>query len=563
MNQLFKLKNLLIAGLLFFLDTAIAQSYLVSYQFQQTFTVSTINQTLSDLGVPTVFIKPEFDVDVYKVIYNTRNAQDTGNTTASGVIIVPANISCPLPLASYQHGTTTRRYDVPSYGSGELTIGVIYASSGGYITAMPDYLGLGDSPGFHPYIHARSEATATIDLMRAARELSDSIGYNLNGQIFLFGYSQGGHSTMAAFKMIEEELNPEFTVTAAAPMSGPYDVSGIQAGTITSGLPYSSPSYLPYVILGYQEAYGTVYNDLSDIFIAPYDTMIPDLYDGTNSAGYIDARLPAVIGDMIDTTFYADYINNPNNIGRVLLRDNDLYQWTPIAPLRMIYCQGDEQVFAGNSEIAYDTMIARGAQAVSKIDFGNYDHGGCVQFALLDGFSFFNQYKDTKDGITINVQTTAVSGAGVQDGSIQVSATGGVAPYSYSWVHNAATDSTLSGLGASTYVVRVSDARGCYFYQPIPLTTVSSIDLSGDLPREWFRLAPNPASNQVFILPDMNLEGEGQFILRNSLGQVLRQKQQPAAQTLIWSIGDLPAGMYIVEMHYEQKVLSQKLIIKH
>ena len=71
-------------------------------------------------------------------------------------------------------------------------------------------------------------------------------------------------------------------MTAAAPMSGPYNVSGVQAQTIIADQPYSTPGYLPYVVMGRQEAYGNIYNSLSEIFKSPYDTLLPDLFDGTH-----------------------------------------------------------------------------------------------------------------------------------------------------------------------------------------------------------------------------------------------------------------------------------------
>ena len=60
---------------------------------------------------------------------------------------------------------------------------------------MPDYIGMGESPGLHPYVHGESEATATIDMIRAAREfITDSLNLIDNHQVFLSGYSQGGHA---------------------------------------------------------------------------------------------------------------------------------------------------------------------------------------------------------------------------------------------------------------------------------------------------------------------------------------------------------------------------------
>ena len=86
---------------------------------------------------------------------------------------------------------------------------------------------MGDNPGIHPYVHWESEATASIDLIRASREfLMDSLEIWDNNQLFLTGYSQGGHSTMAIHKYIKvNNLQSEFNVVASAPMSGPYALS--------------------------------------------------------------------------------------------------------------------------------------------------------------------------------------------------------------------------------------------------------------------------------------------------------------------------------------------------
>ena len=64
----------------------------------------------------------------------------------------------------------------------------------GYNVVMPDYIGMGESPGLHPYCHGASEATATIDMIRAVREAQtlDMIpGMTAdNGEMFVTGYSQ-------------------------------------------------------------------------------------------------------------------------------------------------------------------------------------------------------------------------------------------------------------------------------------------------------------------------------------------------------------------------------------
>ena len=44
----------------------------------------------------------------------------------------------------------------------------------------------------------------------------------LNGQLFLMGYSHGGHVTMALHRELEQYHANEITITASAPMAGAY-----------------------------------------------------------------------------------------------------------------------------------------------------------------------------------------------------------------------------------------------------------------------------------------------------------------------------------------------------
>ncbi len=62
--------------------------------------------------------------------------------------------------------------------------------------------------------------------------------------------------------------------------------------------------------------------------------------------------------------------------------------------------------------------------------------------------------------LSVIATPTAATCLGGSNGSITASASGGTAPYSYSW-SNGATSATISGLTAGTYTVLATDANGC------------------------------------------------------------------------------------------------------
>ena len=129
-------------------------------------------------------------VAIYKLTYTTFDVRGE-STIASGALCVPIGLSS-APVVSYQHGTIFQRNEAPSGpDADDLEIGVILATEG-YVVAMPDYLGLGmESPPLHPYVHARSEAVASVDMLRAAYSQLGTLSLTPNGKLFLCGYSQG------------------------------------------------------------------------------------------------------------------------------------------------------------------------------------------------------------------------------------------------------------------------------------------------------------------------------------------------------------------------------------
>ena len=354
------------------------------------------------------------DVKMYKLTYNTIDT-DSVPIIATGAFFTPNNTPCTdFPLAVYNHGTTLRKNDVPSNNNPEAIIGKVF-SAGGYFVCMPDYIGMGDSPGLHPYVHARSEATATIDMIRAAREYLNTTNFVDNNELFLTGYSQGGHACMATTKFINDEnLQSEFNIVASAPCSGPYDLSGIMADTIIAPSPYSNPGYIVYLLASYQLAYGNIFNSWSDILYPPYDTIVPPFFSGSNTTldmGLLNSLIPNQMSMLIRDTCLNNFINdsaNKNHPWWQALIDNDNYDWLPSNPLRMYYCTADEQVAYTNALNAESSMTNNGALDVQAINMGNNDHGGCILPALSSAFNWFQNLK-TPCNISTSIKQNLIS----------------------------------------------------------------------------------------------------------------------------------------------------------
>jgi pimeloyl-ACP methyl ester carboxylesterase len=336
----------------------------------------------------------DYAVDFYKITYTTTDT-DGEPTVASGAFTLPISSSCnSFPMVAYCHGTVLKRFDVPSERNFESLV-VTVLSSAGYIGIAPDYLGLGEDEGVHPYVHAESQATATIDMISAVREYLQTTNMQDNGEVFITGYSQGGHAAMATLKYAQDnELVEDLGIVAGAPLSGPYNMSGSQADIILSGTPYSNPGYIIYLLIGYNSVYGNLYTELNDVIQEPYADLVAPYFDGEQDEfemTVVNALLPGNIDELLRDSVLTNFETNPNHPLRVALEDNDLFDWTPEMPLRMYYCDGDEQVVFTNSTTTEQIMNENGAEDVASENvLPGANHGDCVEPALFAAFEFFD-----------------------------------------------------------------------------------------------------------------------------------------------------------------------------
>lgn len=527
----------LLFSLAIFIQTAIFAQVTVSYELIQSYTVQNINGIISSMGLPNGIIVPEYGVDFYRVLYTTEYKDSM--VVVSGAMMIPKNMTCPAPLTSYQHGTVSNKFGVPSYNSSEKNICLLFASEGNVVLA-PDHVGLGASTiNLHPYMHGWTEAHATINLMRAAREIipaDENIEVELSNQIFLFGYSQGGTSTCHAAKVIEELYSDEFTVTAIAPLSGAYNLSGAQTNFINNGQPYATPGYLPYIIMGYHSIYPDLYENLSDIFIEPYASAFPNLFYGHNySMGYINNQCTPIPLDMIQPAVRDEFLAG-THLFNEKLNENDLLSWVPQTRVVMAYCTGDEQVHYTNAVNAQAAWSAASNFPIEAVEIGPQDHGGCVMFALLIARHIFKTTNNNGIDIDLNYNSSS--------NQFELSFTNNNASeYSVLWSTNH-TGLILENIESETeYTLTITNlATGCQLVQTVSVDILTANNPAPSIPE--FKLYPNPSKNSISI--QMDVYGTYDIQIVNSSGAVIFTKKQVQASEILIDTQDFEPGSYFV-----------------
>ena len=334
----------------------------------------------------------EYDLELYSITYETID-QFGNEAIASGAIVLPVGQLESLPLLSFHHGTEVRRLGTYSQ-SGSFDLLTCWLGGTGYVSVFPDYLGLGVSNVFHPYQINIPSATAIVDILIASKQLCLSKNIYLNDQLFLTGYSEGGYVTAAAQKMIEEDYSDQFQIAGSTLCAGAYDMSGTMFDLMVSYEEYGAPYYLPYVVLAYQDTYNLV-DDIDEYFLPEYSDTLQVLFNGDYGSGDIDAVMPSIPIEIFIPEVVDEVVNDYNHPLRVKLRENDLYDWSPYSPTRLIHSYGDELVPYQNSEIAFQHFVENGANDVELllVEFGG--HQDAAPQILMGAFYWFETLRDT------------------------------------------------------------------------------------------------------------------------------------------------------------------------
>jgi hypothetical protein len=239
-----------------------------------------------------------------------------------------------------------------------------------------------------------------------------------SGKLFVTGYSQGGFVAMATHRAMQAA---GMAVTAAAPLSGPYTLAALGDAVFEGEVNSSAVENLVLLAASYQNAYGNLYTNTTDVFASPYASDVatllpsttalstlesngslpPALFSSTPPSAAYAAETPALAPANLAPIFAQGFgtqflvINayrlaylqdaaanpdggfptltnglpaaNPTNTLRQDLKLNDLRTWGPTSPVLLCGGNSDPTVFFFDTQLMQDYWTANSPTSVFTV----------------------------------------------------------------------------------------------------------------------------------------------------------------------------------------------------
>lgn len=196
---------------------------------------------------------PKYGVDRYRLRVATTDERGRPLSVAALLYIprMPAGQAAPLYVMGA--GTTgladacaPTRENVSRDNWGDYEAHMTSYAAQGYVSILPDWAHFDDPSKPQPYFVAASEGRILLDAARAAqaflRQRAGSV--RTDGNVFLAGYSQGGHAAFAAADLAAKYA-PELRIRGVIGYAPAMDVATLMRERPALG-PYLARSYAAY-----------------------------------------------------------------------------------------------------------------------------------------------------------------------------------------------------------------------------------------------------------------------------------------------------------------------------
>ena len=299
---------------------------------------------------------------------------DDSPITLSGKVILPKDgpVRNMILVSHYTIGSN------PECPSEAFPLEGILASKG-YAVVVADYIGFGITKNrIHPYMHVESTARAVVDMGLAVKPYLEHIGRKpQSDEVILFGYSQGGSTTLGVMRMIQRECWDKLPIKKVYAGAGPYDLAATYDVAIEedqTGIPCAIPMIVQGVSVG--NSLGLEMKD----FFRPH--LLEHYQEWINSKDYTVKQINNFINAKSLRDIMTDEGRDKSNIRTAKLYKslmiNSVLDFSPKAPIHMFHSNEDKTVPFVNSQKAEAYFKGKNV----TYDFGKYGaHGsGFVRF---------------------------------------------------------------------------------------------------------------------------------------------------------------------------------------
>jgi pimeloyl-ACP methyl ester carboxylesterase len=184
----------------------------------------------------------------WRILYTTT-VNDTTAATAVAVVFAPTDPPAGLRhVIAWAHGTTgLLQKCMPSLLSAPTEAIPWYDRivMGGSVVVATDY-SFAEKGGPHPYLIGEGEARATLDSIRAARQMPE---LTIDKRMVVWGYSQGGHAALWT-GIVGPHYAPDLEILGIAAIAPGADIKKILATNIAVDKLFG-----PYLALAYSRFY--------------------------------------------------------------------------------------------------------------------------------------------------------------------------------------------------------------------------------------------------------------------------------------------------------------------
>ncbi len=235
--------------------------------------------------------------------------------------------------------------------------------------------------------------------------------------------------------------------------------------------------------------------------------------------------------------------------------------------LKHVFCNGDS---TGSMIISADSQ-----NLYYSIDSGATWESSNAFINLLAG-DYYVLIKDTNEvtsswsmnpirisepaSIELKITSQDASCSNCSDGTIQVGATGGIPPYTYSLDDSVyVEDSTFSNLAQKEYTVFVQDSNACKLSENVNVSSPVGIEESGA--RSLF-IYPNPVDDFLTIQGLRNQKSASQVNLLNISGKVLHVTEYKNTDRVQINVSGLQPGVYFIKILEGENIYLSRFIKK-